>query len=118
MDMSKYASKRFIKPEDLASGPQRKTIVAIEPGRYDKPVATFSDNTQLSLNGTNVSTLLEAFGSNEKDWLKQRVELFAGTLRYNGNNITSVLVRALETVPAADRTPPEPQPDLNDEIPF
>ena len=32
-----------------------------------------------------------------------------------------VLVRALETLAAADRTPPDPQPlrnDLDDEIPF
>jgi hypothetical protein len=122
MDMSRYASRKFIKPDDLVSGPQVKTIVTIEEGRYDKPVVTFEDGTRLSLNGTNVSTLIDAFGSAEhEDWISQRIELYAGTLRYNGNDNPAVLVRALNPLPVAARTPPKPQPlrdDLNDEIPF
>jgi hypothetical protein len=48
---------------------------------------TFEDGTRVSLNGTNVSTLLDAFGSIEhEDWIGQRIELYAGTLRYNGND--------------------------------
>jgi fructose 1,6-bisphosphatase len=120
-DMSKYASSGFIKPEDLVSGPQQKTIMAIKEGRYDKPVATFEDGSRLSLNGTNVSTLIRAFGKNDEDWISQRIELFAGTLRYNGNDNPAVLVRALSSLPAAARTLPKPQPlrdDLNDEVPF
>ena len=39
------------------------TITIIEEGRYDKPVVIFEDGTRLSLNGTNVSTLITAFGS-------------------------------------------------------
>jgi hypothetical protein len=122
MDMSRYASRKFIKPEDLASGPQQKTIMAIEEGRYDKPVVTFEDGTRLSLNGTNVSVLIDAFGSAEdQDWIGQRIELYAGTLRYNGNDNAAVLVRALNPLPAAARIPPKPQPprdDPDDEIPF
>jgi hypothetical protein len=124
VDMSKYASSSFLKPDDLANGPAQKLIADIGEGRYDKPVATFDDGSKLSLNGTNVSTLIRAFGPNDKDWIKKRIELYAGTLRYNGADNPAVLVRALETLPAAARTPPQPQPlqslrdDLSDDIPF
>ena len=121
MDMSRYASSSFIKVDDLADGPERKVIADIGEGRFEKPVATFDDGSKLSLNGTNVSTLIRAFGKNDQDWIGQRIELYAGTLRYNGNDNPAVLVRALNPLPAAARTPPKPQPlrdDLDDEIPF
>ena len=121
MDMSRYASSSFIKVDDLADGPERKVIAEIGEGRFEKPVATFDDGTKLSLNGTNVVALIRAFGKNDQDWIGQRIELYAGTLRYNGNDNPAVLVRALNPLPAAARTPPKPQPlrnDLDDEIPF
>jgi hypothetical protein len=120
-DMSRYASSSFIKVDDLADGPEQKVITEIGEGRYEKPVATFDDGSKLSLNGTNVSTLIRAFGKNDEDWVGQKIELYAGTLRYNGVDNAAVLVRALNPVPAAARTPPKPQPlrdDLDDEIPF
>ena len=121
MDMSRYASSGFIKVDDLTDGPEQKLITNVEEGRYDKPVATFGDGSKLSLNGTNVGTLIRAFGNNDQDWIGQRIELYAGTLRYNGNDNPAVLVRALNPSPAAARTPPKPQPlrdEMDDEIPF
>jgi hypothetical protein len=121
MDMSRYASSSFIKVDDLADGPERKMISDIGEGRYEKSVATFEDGSKLSLNGTNVGTLIRAFGKNDEDWIGQRIELYAGTLRYNGNDNPAVLVRALNSLPAAARTPPKPQrprDDLDDEVPF
>src|SRR5512132_1351039 len=82
-DMRKYASSTFIKVDDLEDGPEQKVIVEIAEGKDDKPVATFDDGTKLSLNGTNVNTLIRAYGPNEIDWLQKRIELYAGTLRYN-----------------------------------
>jgi hypothetical protein len=117
-DMSRYASSSFIKPEDLADGPERKVITEIGEGRFDKPVATFEDGTKLSLNGTNVSTLIRAFGKNAEDWISQPIELYAGTLRYNNNDNPTVLVRALNPIPAAARTPPKSPPPFDDEITF
>ena len=116
-----YASAGFIKVDDLADGPEQKTIVAIGDGRYEKPVATFDDGRKLSLNGTNVSALIPVLGKNRKDWIGQRVELYVGTLRYNGNDNPAVLVRALNPSPAAARTPLKLQPlrdDMADEVPF
>jgi hypothetical protein len=120
-DMSRYASASFIKADDLTDGPEQKVITEIGEGRYEKPVATFEDGSKLSLNGTNVTTLIRAFGNNDEDWIGQRIELYVGTLRYNGVDNAAVLVRALNPLPAAARTPPKPQPprdDPDDEIPF
>jgi hypothetical protein len=123
MDMSKFANSSFIKvdDQDLAKGPLQKVIAKIEEGQWEKPIVTFDDGTKLSLNGTNVATLIRAFGPNAKDWIKKKIELYLGTIHYNGNDNPAVLVRALETLAAADRTPPDPQPlrdDMADEIPF
>ena len=116
MDMSKYASSTFIKVYDLEQGPEQKLIVEIAEGNYDKPVATFDDGSKLSLNGTNVGTLIRSFGKNHTDWINKKVEVYAGTLRYNGNDNPAVLVRALETVSIADRTPLKPEPPLRDAL--
>jgi hypothetical protein len=116
MDMSRYASRKFLKIEDVAAGPLRKTIAAIEEGKYDKPTVTFEDGTKLSLNATNVSTLIDAFGTTEHtDWLGEQIELYAGMLRYNGEDNPAVLVRSL-TSPAAIKQPG--RGDMDDEIPF
>jgi hypothetical protein len=99
----------------------RSVITVIGEGRYEKPVATFEDGSKLSLNGTNVGTLIRAFGKNDEDWIGQRIELYVGTLRYNGVDNAAMLVRALNPLPAAARTPPKPQPsrdDLDDKVPF
>jgi hypothetical protein len=118
MDMSRYASSSFIKVDDLVDGPERKVISEIGEGRYEKPVATFDDGSKLSLNGTNVGTLIRAFGKNDEDWVGQSIELYAGTLRYNGDDNPAVLVRALNPLSAAARTPPKPQPPFDDEVPY
>jgi hypothetical protein len=118
VDMSKYTGSTFIKVDDLIHGPEQKQIIEIEEGRYDKPVVTFDDGSKLSLNGTNVGTLIRAFGKNDRDWLSRKIELYVGTIHYNGNDNASVLVRALETVPAAARTPPDPKPAIDDDVAF
>jgi len=115
MDLSQYATSQFIKVEDLADGPQRKTITNVEPGKFDKPVVTFADRTRLTLNGTNVNTIINAFGSTESDELIGKdVELYVGTIRYQGDDKESVLIRALSR-PAPTKTL---QAELDDEIPF
>jgi hypothetical protein len=54
-------------------------------------------------------------------WIGEKLELYAGTLRYNGNDNPAVLVKALNPSPAAIKAKPKPQPtrdDPDDEIPF
>jgi hypothetical protein len=114
MDLARYASAKFLKLDDLvkAGKPLRKTIESVSEGNYDKPVLRFSDGTRFSLNGTNVSTIIELFGSTESNALiKKEIELYVGTIHYQGADNESVLVR-------------EPSPkeslkdDLDDEIPY
>ena len=41
MDMRQFAGSSFITVETLRDGPREEVIVSVEPGKYDKPVATF-----------------------------------------------------------------------------
>jgi hypothetical protein len=122
MDMSRYAKADFIKPEDLAAGPLTKTITDIEEGKYGKPVATFEDGSKFSFNATNVTTLIKAFGPSDDEWIGQRIELYAGTICYNGSDNAAVLVRALTSAPEAVQAVKAQRPvrddDMSDEVPF
>jgi hypothetical protein len=127
MDMAKYAGTSFLSLDDVQDGPFRGVITAIEPGSYGKPVLTFDNGLRLSLNVTNVTTLIKAWGSESDDWIGERVEAYAGETKYQGETKRSVLVRALARKTGAE-VPPPPQPaaarananrgDMDDEIPF
>ena len=115
MDLTQYAASQFIRVEDLVDGPQQKTIASIEPGKFEKPVVTFTDRTRLSLNGTNVNTIINAFGSAESgDLIGKEVELCVGTIRFQGADKQSVLLRPLSRPAQKESLKAE----LNDEIPF
>jgi hypothetical protein len=129
MDLSKYAGSRFIKLAHVAGGPKRKIIAAVEEGKFDKPLMKFTDGTQLSLNATNVNTLLDLFGSADSEYLVGKlVELYAGITKYQGEDKPSVLLRGVE--PEIDDLvegtkvagPPKDHPAVaapfDDEIPF
>ena len=84
MDMRPFAGSSFITVETLRDGPREEVIVSVAPGKYDKPVVTFESGDQLSLNKTNVNTLIRAYGPNDKDWIGCFIELSIGPLKYNG----------------------------------
>jgi hypothetical protein len=114
MDMRKYAASRFIGVEDLRDGPRQETIVSIEPGKFDRPVATFESGDKLTLNKTNVNALIKAYGNDGSDWIGKTIELHIGPTKFNDEERDSVLVRPI--------TPPAPKPgkndDMDDDIPF
>jgi hypothetical protein len=119
MDMKKYAASRFIGVEDLRDGLRQETIVSVEPGKYDKPVATFESGDQLTLNKTNVRTLINAYGEDSQDWVGCTIELSIGPAKYNGGQIESVVVKPISPPkPLAAQTPAPKKPDLDDQIPF
>jgi hypothetical protein len=98
MDLSKYAGSRFIKLPDVANGPKRKVIASVGEGQFDKPVMQFTDGTRLSLNVTNVNTLLDLFGSADSAYVVGKlVELYAGTTTYQNTQRQSVLIRGVES---------------------
>jgi hypothetical protein len=102
LDMKKYAASRFIGVEDLRDGPRQETMVSVEPGKYDKPVATFESGDQLTLNKTNVRTLVDAYGEDSQDWVGCIIELSIGPAKYNGDQIESVVAKPV--------SPPKPPP--------
>jgi hypothetical protein len=121
MDMKKYAASRFIGVEDLRDGPRQEAIVSIEPGKYDKPVATFESGDQLSLNKANVRTLMKAYGEDSRNSVGCIIELFIGPAKYNGDPIESVVVKPIsppKPLEAQTSAPKPPKDDMNDDIPF
>jgi hypothetical protein len=119
MDMRQYSSSRFIGVEDLRGGPRHETFVSVEPGKYDKPVATFESGDQLTLNKTNVRTLIDAYGAGSRDWTGCTIELSIGTAKYNGDQIESVLVKPISPPKPREAPTPAPKsPAPDDDRPF
>jgi hypothetical protein len=106
MDMRKFAGSTFITVDVLRDGKREELIVSVEPGKYDRPVVTFESGDKLSLNATNVNTLIKAYGPNAKDWIGCLIELSIGPLKYNGENKEGVVVKPISPPkPVAARTP-------------
>ena len=126
LDMRKYAGSSFITVDNLrAYGPREEVIVSVAIGKYDKPVVTFESGDQLTLNKTNINTLIKVYGPNgQKDWVGCAIELRVGPAKYNGNDIDSVVVQPIsppKPVAAQTPLPKEPPPnknDMDDDIPF
>jgi hypothetical protein len=129
MDMKKYASKRFYKLDDVQDGPRRETIEDVSEGGYGKPVLTFKSGSRLSLNGTNVGILMEAFSEESDKWLGREIELYRGETKYMGDPRETVLIRTISLplkprerskpvlVPEPDAKEP-PADEMDDQIPF
>ena len=117
MDMRKFMGSAFLKVEDLEAGPRRVTIAKVGEGKFDKPVLTFDDNSRLSLNVTNSRVLARAYGVDSRDWIGMEIELHLGSIDYQGQDTSAILVRPI-TAPDAARTAPKLPPEMDDEIPF
>jgi hypothetical protein len=110
--------------DDVQDGPIRGTIAAVEHGSFDKPVLTFSNGMKFSLNKTNVGTLIEAWGDESDDWIGEKVELYAGTIRFKNEDQPAVLVQALARAAGEKKVKPPkptkdgPSSDINDVIPY
>ena len=122
MDMRKFSGSRFIPVDDLRDGPREELIISVELGKYGRPVVTFESGDKLSLNATNVNTLIKAYGPNHEDWIGCAVELAIGPLKYNGVDKEGVVVKPISPrKPVAAQTPlPKQRPGkhLDDDIPF
>src|SRR5690349_13363650 len=109
MNMRKFAATEFIRLDDLKDGPREETIAGIVEGKFDKPDVIFESGAKMGLNKTNTLTLCKAYGDEEEAWIGKVVELFAGTIRYQGSDKEAVLVRPIS---------PPIKKAFNDEIPF
>jgi hypothetical protein len=124
MKMTKYAGASFVGLDDVQDGPIRGTIAAVDHGSFDRPVITFSNGMKFSCNKTNVGILIEEWGDESEDYLGEKLELYAGTTKFKGEDQPSVLVRPLPRAPGEKKVlPPKPKDsgtggDMDDEIPF
>jgi hypothetical protein len=119
VDMTRYAGRGFIGLDDLAHGPLRGFIAAVEPGSYEKAVIRLTSGPRFSLNVTNVQTLIRAWGAESSDWVGEEIEFYAGTVKFKGEDQASVLVRPLmRAAGEKKKSSPKPAESLNDEIPF
>jgi hypothetical protein len=97
-----------------------------------KPEITLSNGDVLSLNGTNVRVLVQAYGPNEVDWYDKEVELYHGTYRDSKTkkDEPTVLIRPItRPLPENEQTPLKPDEvyvrpiangggtDMDDELP-
>jgi hypothetical protein len=129
VDVTKYASARFIKLEDVQDQPRRETIVEVTEGQYGKLVLKFKSGRRFSLNGTNVSIMIAAFGDESDHWGGVEIELYAGETKYNGDARATVLIRppprrdgqpksAVVDFRGSKRQPKSATAEFNDEIPY
>jgi hypothetical protein len=125
MDASKFAGSAFLGLDDVKDGKIRAEIAAAEEGKFGKLVLIFTNGLKFSLNVTNVTELIKAWGSETDDWVGEHVELYAGETLYEGKMVPSVRVTPLMRATGEEKKPPRPKPksspgggDLNDEIPF
>ena len=95
MDMCKFSGEHFIKVDDVRDGPLLEMIAAVNLGKYDKPNLVFETGDLLSLNATNNSILVRAYGPNSDDWIGKKIELFHGEVKYQGKKQEAVLVRPI-----------------------
>ena len=111
MDMRKYSGEHFLKVDDVRDGQLNRVIAAVKLGKYDKPNLVFENGDLLSLNATNTSVLVRAYGPNSVDWHGKEIELFHGEIEYQGKQQDAVLVR-----PISPPLKPSAQTKLNTEF--
>jgi hypothetical protein len=107
MQMKKYAGEHFYKVADVKDGPVHERIAGVREGKFGKPDLIFESGSIISLNPTNVTVLVRAYGDESNDWIANEVELSLGEVEYQGATQETVKVRPI--------TPPTVRSDL---IPF
>jgi hypothetical protein len=132
MDASAFLSSSFIKLEEVRRQPFSDIVLRVDPGKFDRLNVTFEGGGTLSLNATNLKTLIQHFGRETDSWIGKQVELFVGKLNFEGEPVDAILVKPISgAIPAEQRPKPAPASprqikertgslpsDLDDEIPF
>src|SRR5262249_48698109 len=103
-DLTDFCGKTFIKPDDVRKKPKREIIADISKGRFDKLELTFESGSVLIPNGTNTRTLRRAYGNDSDALIGKEIELFLGTIPYNGTDNDAVLVKTISPADADSTT--------------
>ena len=126
MDASRFAGSGFLSLDDVKGGPITAEIADVTEGGYKKLVLTFTNGLKFSLNVTNTTEMIKAFGAETDLWLGERVELHEGEAPYQDKMVPSVRLTPLMRETGAKKRPPPPKPksknfrggDMDDEIVF
>ena len=118
-----YGKSRFLKADEFVGKALRVIIANVEDVEFEdggcKPVLTFEGKERgLVVNSTNFDTLADGLGSNTDSWIGHAIILKGEKVAFKGKRVDSIRV----SVAAPQAKPkqvkqPEPDPDLNDEIP-
>ncbi len=95
MDMKKYRKPHFINKDDVRDGPIEGRIAGVKDGKYDKPDLVLDDGNTLSLNATNLETLIAAYGTESDHWIAKQIKLFLGMLPYQNSEQEGVVVEPI-----------------------
>jgi hypothetical protein len=119
MDIRKFSSPTFLKVNDVRDGPLQLQIAAVNEGKYEKPDLVFETGGRLSLNATNVNTLMRAYGPNSEDWIGKKIELALGKVKYQGELQEAVIVKPIsQPIATADRALAPKAVAFNDDVAF
>ena len=134
MDARKFASK-WVKPDNVRDGSITTRVISVFEGDYG-PVLELETGSQFSVNQTNTSTLIKAWGIETNDWIDQELELSLGFYQDRKTNPPvdkeTVKVRAISPpksatgnsgLPSGPLLPPSrivapKSDDMDDSIPF
>jgi hypothetical protein len=132
MDMRQFKKPRFLKVDDIRSGPRQMRIAGVLQGKYEKPDLVFENGDKLGLSATNIDILAEAYGWDSNLWTGHLVELSVGKGKYDGEDIDMVLLKPISKAegeeaakePTKKKAPNKPPQlkavggGIDDEIPF
>jgi hypothetical protein len=96
MDMSKFASKKFVGTDRLRESQIQGLMVSLEEGKFDKPVLTLSTGDRVSLNKTSVDNLIMAYGTDSNSWIGKGATLSLGWVVLNGIDKEAVIAKPTE----------------------
>jgi hypothetical protein len=113
VDMKSYAGRRFVKVDDVRDGPIEGTIVDISEGEFEKLNLTLDTGDTLSLNKTNTTKLLRAFGTDSDRAIGQMVRLLFGEIKYQNRMQEAVILEPIKIEEKAKGTD-----DPDDDPPF
>lgn len=101
MKLSNYAMGSFFNAEALEEEPFVGTVAKVSeeevgPEKELKIVVEFDEApTKLSLNKTNLRTLIGELGNESEDWIGKKVELYRDSTMMSGKKVACVRVRSL-----------------------
>jgi hypothetical protein len=95
VDMRRYSGSVFYGVDDVKNGPIQGKIAGVKIGKFEKPDLLLENGDKVSVNGTNNKTLGRAYGWNSDDWIGHTIEMYLGSIEYQGREQPALLIRPI-----------------------